>query len=48
MGGSSSGMMVFLPSKGKSNTWLGNPNKRRMGENLANTLYAGFGANNGY
>ena len=48
MGGSSSGMMVFLPSKGKYNTWLGKPNKRRMVEYLANKIRAGFGANNCY
>ena len=36
MGVSGPGMMVCLPSKGKSNTWLGKPNTKHMGEYLLN------------
>ena len=42
MGVSGPGMMVCLPSKGKSNTWLGKPNKKHMGEYLANKMRAGL------
>ena len=42
MGVSGPGMIVCIPSKCKSNTLLGKPNKRRTDEYLTNKMRAGL------